>query len=96
MVSASHVEDHIRTVFLPVAFVRLIGCSIIIWLLKVEMRFQSNVVQKGDPCPNGNILVMLLLFIDIQRVVFAIGELFYFRGMGTDQVDARTALKIEY
>ena len=91
-VTVGSVLDDLRTIAIPVAVVRVLMSAALMWLTNVNLRFYNNVVIKGDPVPNGQIITMMILFVDLQRFIFVFVALVYFKGFDPSQeVNARQA-----
>jgi hypothetical protein len=67
-----------ETIDVPLAGAQFFICLIIVYLLVINTRIMSNMVDKDDPFTNGYLMAMLIFYIDMQRVFFKIFGMLYF------------------
>jgi len=77
-VTADSMATHFETIDVPLAGAQFFICLIIVYLLVVNTRIMSNMIDKDDPFTNGYLMAMLIFYIDMQRVFFKIFGMLYF------------------
>ena len=60
------------TIGLPMGFATASIATCVVYLLTVNGRLMNQVSDKRDPFSNTTLLVLLLVFCDLQRVAFKI------------------------
>jgi hypothetical protein len=73
---AADILDELLTFEIPLTATTAVVSLAVIYCLIVNNRLMQKVSDKQDPFSNTNLLALLLVFIDMQRIIFKLVEYF--------------------